>query len=63
LDDVLLSLLLYIAVYLVIYPVGLFLMLKRVWAGPLALDEESPIEAGHPKAPIKALPIEEGAPL
>jgi cytochrome bd ubiquinol oxidase subunit I len=61
--NVLLSLLLYVAVYLVIYPVGVFLMLKRVWVGPLALDEEAPIEAGHPKAPIKALPAEEGAPL
>ena len=32
--DVLLSLLLYIAVYLVIYPVGFCVMLRLVWRGP-----------------------------
>jgi cytochrome d ubiquinol oxidase subunit I len=54
--DVSISLALYIAVYLVIYPVGLFLMLKMVWSGPSQRGADSPIEAGHPKRPIEALP-------
>jgi cytochrome bd ubiquinol oxidase subunit I len=60
-SDVLLSFSLYIVVYLLIYPVGLFLMLKRVWIGPVAIDTEALIEAGRPKSPIKALPtVDEG---
>jgi cytochrome bd ubiquinol oxidase subunit I len=55
--DVLASLLAYVGVYLVIYPVGLFLMLKIVWGGPTSGDADAPIEAGHPKAPIEALPV------
>jgi cytochrome bd ubiquinol oxidase subunit I len=54
--NVLTSLLLYVTVYLVIYPVGLFLMLKRVWLGPVSVDPEAPIQAGRPKGPIEALP-------
>jgi cytochrome bd ubiquinol oxidase subunit I len=54
--NVLLSLLLYIAVYLVIYPVGLTLMLRLVWRGPVPTDEAVPIGAGHPKSAIEALP-------
>jgi cytochrome d ubiquinol oxidase subunit I len=54
--DVLISLVLYAAVYLIIYPVGLFLMLKMVWNGPSPSDLGTPIEAGRPKAPIEALP-------
>jgi cytochrome d ubiquinol oxidase subunit I len=54
--DVLISLLLYAAVYLFIYPTGLFLMLKIVWSGPSQSDPAAPVEAGHPKAPIDALP-------
>jgi cytochrome d ubiquinol oxidase subunit I len=57
--DVLASLVLYILVYLVIYPVGLFLMLKRVWAGPIRADAEELIEAGRPVTPIQALPATE----
>jgi cytochrome bd ubiquinol oxidase subunit I len=53
--NVLLSLLLYVAVYLVIYPVGVSLMLRIVRRGPAALDEPSPIASGHPKSPIEAL--------
>jgi cytochrome d ubiquinol oxidase subunit I len=59
-SNVLTSLALYVLVYLVIYPVGLFLMLKRVWAGPLAGDGEGPVEAGRPKGPIEALPAADG---
>ena len=54
-SDVLVSLLLYIAVYLVIYPVGLFVMLRFVWRGPVPSEEATPIVGGHPKAPIEAL--------
>ncbi len=54
--DVSLSLLLYMAVYLIIYPVGLYLMLKIVWKGPSEIEEHAPIEAGHPKGPVEALP-------
>jgi cytochrome d ubiquinol oxidase subunit I len=55
-SDVLISLVLYVAVYLIIYPVGLFLMLRMVWKGPAVSDIEAElIEAGHPKGPIEAL--------
>jgi cytochrome d ubiquinol oxidase subunit I len=54
--DVTISLALYVAVYLIIYPTGLFLMLRIVWNGPSQSEPPSPIEAGHPKAPIDALP-------
>ena len=54
--DVLTSLLLYVAVYLIVYPVGLFLMLKIVWSGPSTGDLDTPVEAGRPKAPFEALP-------
>ena len=54
-SDVLISLLLYVTVYLIIYPVGLYLMLKMVWKGPSQGEPDSPVEAGHPKAPIDAL--------
>jgi cytochrome d ubiquinol oxidase subunit I len=53
--NVLLSLLLYIAVYLIIYPVGLSVMLRFVWRGPAASDDDAPIGSGHPKSPIEAL--------
>jgi cytochrome d ubiquinol oxidase subunit I len=54
-SDVLISLLLYIAVYLVIYPVGLSLMLRLVWRGPVAVEEAAPVASGRPKSPIEAL--------
>jgi cytochrome d ubiquinol oxidase subunit I len=54
--DVLLSLLLYVAVYLVVYPVGISVMLGIVRRGPAASEEEtSPIGSGHPRLPIEAL--------
>jgi cytochrome d ubiquinol oxidase subunit I len=55
-SDVLISLALYIIVYLIIYPVGLFLMLRAIRHGPSQSEPSSPIEAGHPKSPIDALP-------
>jgi cytochrome d ubiquinol oxidase subunit I len=53
--DVLISLLLYVAVYLVIYPVGLSIMLRLVWRGPVASAEAAPVVSGRPKSPIEAL--------
>jgi cytochrome d ubiquinol oxidase subunit I len=54
--DVSISLVLYIAVYLLIYPTGLYLMLKIVRSGPSRIEDPSPVEAGHPKGPVEALP-------
>ena len=53
-------LLLYIAVYLVIYPVGLCLMLRIVWPARFRREEITPIAAGQPKSPIDASPSVEG---
>jgi cytochrome bd ubiquinol oxidase subunit I len=53
--DVLVSFLLYVAVYLVIYPVGLSLMLRTVWRGIFPSDETASVVAGRPKSPIDAL--------
>jgi cytochrome d ubiquinol oxidase subunit I len=54
-SDVVLSLLLYVAVYLVIYPVGLFAMLRIVWRGPVSRQATEPIAGGRHMAPIEAL--------
>ena len=53
--NVLLSLLLYVAVYLVIYPVGVSVMLGIVRRGPTASEDAPLIASGHPKSPIEAL--------
>ena len=53
--DVIISLLAYMAVYLFIYPAGLFLMLRIVRAGPEpAAEGHATIEAGRPQAPVLA---------
>jgi cytochrome bd ubiquinol oxidase subunit I len=50
---VLVSLLSYVAVYLLIYPAGLMLMLRIVRNGPSQMDEErAEVEAGRPAAPF-----------
>jgi len=54
-SDVMLSLLLYVAVYLLIYPVGLYAMLRIVWRGPVASEASQPIAGGQSKALIEAL--------
>jgi cytochrome d ubiquinol oxidase subunit I len=55
--DVLVSLLLYAAVYLVIYPAGLFFMARIVRAGPAAAEAPMPpVESGLPARPVLALP-------
>lgn len=48
--DVILSLLGYMAVYLIIFPVGIFLM-ARIVRNPV-MDTKSPIEGGQPRAPV-----------
>jgi cytochrome d ubiquinol oxidase subunit I len=59
--NVLLSLLLYVAVYLVIYPVGVSVMLRIVRRGPAASEDESPVVSGRPKSPIETLEAPGGA--
>ena len=61
--DVAISLAGYMLVYLLIYPWGLFLMLRIVRKGPEHSDElASPIEGGRPEAPVlaRALDLTEG---
>jgi cytochrome d ubiquinol oxidase subunit I len=53
--DVLTSLLMYMAVYLIVYPVGIAFMLRLVRRGPTGA-EPAPIEAGRPDLPVRALP-------
>jgi len=54
-SDVTLSLLGYIAVYLLIYPSGLIVMLRLVRKGPVEITESaSAIEAGRAAAPVLA---------
>jgi cytochrome d ubiquinol oxidase subunit I len=53
--DVLTSLLCYAAAYLVIYPSGVFFMLRLVRSGPGAAAE-APVEAGRPRLPVRELP-------
>lgn len=53
--DVVISLLAYMAVYLFMYPIGLFLMLRVVWGGPApAAASDATIEAGRPQGPVLA---------
>jgi cytochrome d ubiquinol oxidase subunit I len=53
--DVLLSLLLYVVVYLIIFPTGIYTMLRFVWRGPAASEDDAPVVSGRPKSPIEAL--------
>ncbi|MGQ0741400.1 MAG: cytochrome ubiquinol oxidase subunit I [Alphaproteobacteria bacterium] len=54
--DVMLSLAGYMIVYLVMFPAGLFLMLRMVRRGMPAAIEEAPVESGRPRAPVVAPP-------
>src|SRR5271170_6196568 len=49
--NVLLSLLLYVAVYLIIFPTGIYTMLRFVWRGPAGSEDDAPIVSGRPKSP------------
>ena len=54
--DVLLSLLLYVVVYLIIFPAGIYTMLRIVWRGPAGSRRTTPpVVSGRPKSPIEAL--------
>jgi cytochrome bd ubiquinol oxidase subunit I len=53
--NVLLSLLLYVVVYLIIFPTGIYTMLRIVWRGPAATEDDAPVVSGRPKSPIEAL--------
>jgi len=50
--DVLLSLLGYMAVYLIIFPAGALLMLRLIRRGPAAAAASPPVESGRPSRPI-----------
>ncbi|HXL70093.1 MAG TPA: cytochrome ubiquinol oxidase subunit I, partial [Rhizomicrobium sp.] len=52
--DVIVSLLGYAAVYLIVYPFGLWFMLRAVKRGPTAIAE--PVSGGRPAGPVKAQP-------
>jgi cytochrome bd ubiquinol oxidase subunit I len=60
--DVLISFALYMLVYLIVFPVGLYFMARVVRTEPAAL-EESPIEAGRPREPVREVPIAKPASL
>ena len=47
--------LLYVAVYLIIFPTGIYTMLRFVWRGPAASEDDAPVVSGRPKSPIEAL--------
>jgi cytochrome d ubiquinol oxidase subunit I len=52
-SDVILSLLGYMAVYLLIFPVGLFMMMRIVRMGPAqTIDTNVPVEGGQPRSPV-----------
>lgn len=55
-NDVLLSLAGYIAVYLLIFPVGIFLMARIVRKGPVPVLPKEPVEGGQPSRPIVTPP-------
>jgi cytochrome d ubiquinol oxidase subunit I len=50
--DVLFSLLCYMAVYLIIFPAGIILMIRLVRKGPAVAVADSPIESGRPSSPV-----------
>jgi cytochrome d ubiquinol oxidase subunit I len=54
-SDVLISLLGYMAVYCVMFPAGLWMMMRIVRAG-VAKDGHEPVEGGRPAAPVKPVP-------
>ncbi|SRR5579883_135780 len=50
--DVILSLIGYMLVYIIIFPVGIILMARVVRKGPLEAAKREPIEGGQPRAPV-----------
>jgi len=60
-SDVLLSLLAYMAVYLIIFPAGVWIMLRIIRKGPDgAPADDAPIESGRPSRPITVQLTAEG---
>jgi len=51
--EVLVSLLGYMAVYLIIFPAGIMVMAKLVRKGPDTIESDSPIESGRPDRPTR----------
>jgi cytochrome d ubiquinol oxidase subunit I len=58
--EVLVSLLGYMAVYLIIFPAGIMVMAKLVRKGPDAIESDSPIESGRPERPTRVRVHAEG---
>ena len=58
--DVLVSLLGYAVVYLIVYPVGVWFMLRAVKRGPVPIAV--PVSGGRPAAPVKAPPSSDAVP-
>ncbi|HSS14744.1 MAG TPA: cytochrome ubiquinol oxidase subunit I, partial [Rhizomicrobium sp.] len=54
-SDVLISLLGYMAVYCIMFPAGLWMVMRIVRAG-IAKGGHAPVEGGRPAAPVKAAP-------
>ena len=54
--DVILSLIGYMVVYLIIFPVGIFLMARIVRNGPAQIIHKEPVEGGQPSNPIVTPP-------
>ncbi len=54
--DVILSLMGYMLVYLIIFPVGIILMSRIVRKGPSGVVHEEPVEGGQPSKPIVTPP-------
>jgi cytochrome d ubiquinol oxidase subunit I len=52
-SDVLISLLGYMAVYLIIFPAGILVMARMVRKGPAGPEADSPIESGRPASPTR----------
>jgi cytochrome d ubiquinol oxidase subunit I len=56
--DVLASLLLYVLIYLVVYPAGFVYLLRLVRQGPEGSEAAAPIQSGRPASPVRAVPTE-----
>ena len=50
-SDVLMSLMFYMAAYLVIFPAGAFVMLRIIRKGPDQAIDDAPVESGRPRSP------------
>lgn len=57
--DVVISILLYMLVYLIIFPSGLAVMFRLVKRGPVDVDLHLPVVSGRPAGPVEALPTTE----